>query len=173
MSASTVSVSAVESTVSVSVAVCSTGGSTRKCGHCGIGGHDRRNCPSGGAAAERKCGQCGENGHDRRACPSKPVTTTAASIPVSPSAAHLSAMSRAESGPARLIDPATYWAKLGADSGTYPFQRDVHGALHLPLICMSGGGHAGHSAMMKMPEYAWDSDTKLFRRIGPCPGCHS
>jgi len=163
----------INTSISVTNTVGSTiGVSTRKCGHCGIVGHDRRNCPSGGTAAERKCGQCGEHGHDRRACSSKPSAAAPPAV-VSPSAAHLSAMSRVESGPARLIDPAAYWAELGADSGTYPFQRDARGALHLPLTCMSGGGHAGHSAMMKMSEYAWDSDTKLFRRIVPCPGCHA
>lgn len=141
--------------------------SARKCGHCGGVGHDKRNCPSGGMAAERKCGQCGEPGHDRRGCPSKPAA------PAAPSASHLSAMSRVITGPARPNDPAAFWAALGADSGSYPFQRDAHGALHLPLVCMGNGGSAAaRAALALMPEYAWDAVAKVYRRTCPCPGCH-
>ena len=153
-------------TASASVVVVAA---ARKCGHCGVSGHDRRNCPSGGTPAERKCGVCGVEGHDRRACPSKPA---AAPVPPPLPREHVGALSRVITGPARPLDPAAYWAGLGDDAGSYPFQRDARGALHLPRVCVGNGGSAAaRAALALMPEYTWDPAAKVYVRNCPCPGC--
>ena len=122
-------------------------------------------------ASTRKCGVCGTAGHDRRNCPSKPATAAPAA-PVYTND-HSAFLSRLLTGPARPLNPDTYWAGLGSDAGAYPFLRDTHGALHLPLVCVGDGGSMrAHSDLSKMTEYAWDAAAKVFRRTGPCPGCH-
>jgi len=119
----------------------------------------------------RKCGVCHEIGHDKRNCPSAPKEVIATVPKIDKEAIlanHYRFLSRKQSGPARLIDPEKYWQDLGPDSGTYPFERDFKGAVHMPLILNAG---SGYTEVMKLPEYKWNSDKKLFYRIGECPGC--
>ncbi len=124
------------------------------------------------APSVRKCGHCKGTGHDRRNCPSLPKSVVAAAPPPL-SREHIGAMSRVITGPARPTDPAAYWAKLGDDAGSWPFQRDARGALHLPQVCVGNGGHlAAHKALLSMSEYTWDATTFTFTRNCPCPGCH-
>jgi hypothetical protein len=125
----------------------------------------------------RKCGGCGSPGHDKRNCPTNPSTTPklvkkdTAKEDAEKEANHLRFMSREFKGAVRPTDPKRYWDELGADSGTYPFQRDFKGAMHLPKIATSDGGYTSHTELMKLPEYSWDSTRKLFMRKGECPGC--
>jgi len=117
----------------------------------------------------RKCGVCSKEGHDKRNCPSG-ITATVAKIK-EPSAIHLQYMSRAESGIARLTDPTSYWAALGADSGTYPLLRDPKGALHYPAILKGSASAADRAEIDKLAVYVWNSEKKVYERRGPCPGC--
>jgi hypothetical protein len=120
----------------------------------------------------RKCGACGDKTHDRRNCPTVPkVTKDSVKDDTEKLANHLRFLTREEHGSCRLTDPASFWAKLGPDSGTYPFLRDFKGAIHMPGTAKSGGGHKTHDELMKMPEYTWDAERRLFIRNGPCPGC--
>jgi hypothetical protein len=139
-----------------------------------------------GGAKARKCGVCGEEGHDKRTCRSAEAVAARAAVastsvpasvvPVVDTAAiqanHLRFISREQSGPCRLIDPAGFWAALGPDSGTYPFQRDMKGCMHLPAIAMGSGSIQHRGVLEKMPEYRWDADKKLYYRVGGCPGCN-
>lgn len=122
----------------------------------------------------RKCGVCHEPGHDKRTCPvaSKEVVTTVSAPKIDKEAIlanHYRFLSRKETGPGRLIDPDKYWSNLGPDSGTYPFERDHKGALHMPQVL--NAGYTYNKEVMKISEYKWDSEKKLFYRIGECPGC--
>ncbi len=123
-------------------------------------------------ASGRKCGACGECGHDRRNCPTKPAAGGAGkSEKVINMADHYASMSHTFTGPVRPTDPTTYWSNLGSDAGTYPFQRDAKGCLHLPLTCVTGGNRSDHAELLKMKEYTWDAAAKVFRRTCACPGC--
>jgi hypothetical protein len=121
----------------------------------------------------RTCGVCHTPGHDKRTCPSFPKASNTAAAPAVDKAAvqanHCRHMSHVESGPARLTDPAKRWAELGPDAGTYPFERDAKGCLHMPAILLGSYTHA--KAIQALPEYTFDSEEKLYHRIGPCPGC--
>lgn len=112
----------------------------------------------------RVCSVCRTAGHDKRNCPSTPKIDKAAI-----QENHLKYLSRKESGPARLTDPGAYWASLGPDSGTYPFERDVKGCLHMPAILK--GSYSDYKVLEAMPEYKFDPVKKVYNRIGPCPGC--
>ena len=115
----------------------------------------------------RKCGTCGITGHDKRNCPTSPKVVA----PKIDTANHLRFLSRKETGPARLTNPDAFWASLGPDSGTYPFERDMKGCMHLPAIAKGSSDIAHRGVLEKMPEYKWNPENKLYYREGPCPGC--
>ena len=112
----------------------------------------------------RVCSVCHTAGHDKRTCASVSKVDKAAILEN-----HLKHLSRKESGPARLTDPAAYWASLGPDSGTYPFERDAKGHLHLPAVLK--GSYSDYKVLEAMPEYKFNPDKKVYNRVGPCPGC--
>jgi hypothetical protein len=130
------------SSVTVNTNISVSDGKARKCGGCGVAGHDKRNCPTG---------------------------TKVAAAPKIDTANHLRFLSRKETGPARLTDPDAYWASLGPESGTYPFERDMKGCLHLPAILK--GSYTHSKEIQAMPEYTWNAERKVYLRVGPCPGC--
>jgi len=119
----------------------------------------------------RKCGHCHNNGHDRRNCPTLPKAIEPAKPKVDIEN-HLRFLSKKESsGPCRLIDPTKFWADLGPDAGSYPFERDHKGAVHMPKILVAFGGVRERAEIEKLPEYKWDSEIKHFVRTCECPGC--
>ena len=115
-------------------------------------------------AKARMCSVCRVVGHDKRTCPSVPKIDRAAI-----QENHLRYLSRKESGPARLTNPEAYWASLGTDSGTYPFERDAKGHIHMPAILK--GSYSDYKVLEAMPEYKFDPEKKIYNRIVPCPGC--
>lgn len=121
-------------------------------------------------ASGRKCGHCHNVGHDRRNCPTVPKISEAAKPKVDMEN-HLRFLSKKESGPCRLIDPVKFWTDLGPDAGTYPFERDHKGAIHMPQVLVTFGSARDRVEIEKLPEYKFDSEKKHYIRACPCPGC--
>jgi hypothetical protein len=117
----------------------------------------------------RKCGHCHNVGHDRRNCPTAPKTAEPAKSKVDIEN-HLRFLFKKESGPCRLIDPVKFWNDLGPDAGTYPFERDHKGAVHMPKILVTFGSARDRAEIEKLPEYKFDAESKRYVRICGCPG---